>query len=96
MPSYQELIQQRASLELEIQRAREHEISAAIAKIKELVQCFELTHKDIFPTKSNKRNSASTKIKPKYRNPETGDTWTGRGKAPKWIRGVDLNLFLIL
>jgi DNA-binding protein H-NS len=21
----------------------------------------------------------------KYRNPETGETWTGRGKAPKWL-----------
>jgi len=24
-------------------------------------------------------------VAPKYRHPETGDTWTGRGKAPRWI-----------
>jgi DNA-binding protein H-NS len=24
-------------------------------------------------------------VPPKYRHPETGATWTGRGKAPKWV-----------
>jgi DNA-binding protein H-NS len=25
----------------------------------------------------------------KYRNPETGETWTGRGKAPKWLAAME-------
>lgn len=25
------------------------------------------------------------KVKPKYRNPATGETWTGRGKRPRWF-----------
>jgi len=24
-------------------------------------------------------------VAPKYRHPETGETWTGRGKAPRWL-----------
>ncbi len=24
-------------------------------------------------------------VPPKYKNPETGDTWTGRGKPPRWV-----------
>ena len=24
-------------------------------------------------------------VPPKYRHPDSGDTWTGRGKAPRWI-----------
>ncbi len=24
-------------------------------------------------------------VPPKYRHPESGETWTGRGKAPRWI-----------
>lgn len=24
-------------------------------------------------------------VAPKYRHPQTGDTWTGRGKAPRWV-----------
>ena len=31
----------------------------------------------------------------KYRDPVTGQTWTGRGKAPKWIDGKDRNQFVI-
>ena len=29
--------------------------------------------------------SARRPVAPKYRNPETGDTWTGRGLKPKWV-----------
>ena len=25
----------------------------------------------------------------KYRTPETGETWTGRGKAPKWLVAME-------
>ncbi len=25
----------------------------------------------------------------KYRNPETSETWTGRGKAPRWITNAE-------
>jgi len=34
-------------------------------------------------------------VAPKYRDPATGKTWTGRGKAPKWIDGKDRSKFLI-
>jgi DNA-binding protein H-NS len=35
------------------------------------------------------------KVAPKYRNQATGETWTGRGKPPKWIQGQDRDQFLI-
>ncbi|QIM49928.1 H-NS histone family protein [Pusillimonas sp. DMV24BSW_D] len=28
-------------------------------------------------------------VPPKYRHPETGATWTGRGKAPRWISNAE-------
>lgn len=35
-------------------------------------------------------------VKPKYRNPETGVTWTGRGKPPNWIKDAkNRDAFLI-
>ena len=45
-------------------------------------------------------NPTRKPVEPKYRNPETGDTWTGRGKAPRWITeaeasGTDRSHFLI-
>jgi DNA-binding protein H-NS len=32
---------------------------------------------------------------PKYRDPATGATWSGRGKAPRWLTGHDRDEFLI-
>lgn len=29
--------------------------------------------------------SAKRSVAPKYRHPETGETWSGRGKAPRWL-----------
>jgi DNA-binding protein H-NS len=36
-----------------------------------------------------------SKVAAKYRDPATGQTWTGRGKAPKWIEGQDRTPFVI-
>lgn len=38
---------------------------------------------------------ASSKVAPKYRDPVSGQTWTGRGKPPAWIAGKDRDQFLI-
>jgi DNA-binding protein H-NS len=40
------------------------------------------------------------KVKPKYRNAKTGETWAGRGVLPRWLRaalksGKMLDSFLI-
>ncbi len=35
------------------------------------------------------------KVAAKYKSPSTGETWTGRGKAPIWIAGKDRTKFLI-
>src|ERR1700692_4701938 len=32
--------------------------------------------------------SLGSKVPPKYQNPKTGATWTGRGSAPAWIADV--------
>lgn len=95
MSTYKELIEQRAALELKIKQAREQELGEAIAKVKELVANFDLAPKDIFSRNSHKRAGESNRVQPKYRNPMTGETWTGRGKAPKWIKDSDRDQFLI-
>ena len=35
--------------------------------------------------KGGSRRSSRAKVAPKYRHPETGATWTGRGRAPGWL-----------
>ena len=90
MASYKELVKQREKLEKQIQDARNHELTDAVSTVRALVADFSLTAEDVFPPARSKRAyTAGNKVAPKYRNPETGDTWTGRGKAPKWIAGEE-------
>ncbi len=32
-----------------------------------------------------RRGDAGAKVAAKYRDPETGETWTGRGRPPRWL-----------
>ena len=98
MSTYKELVAQREALEKQIAQARQNEISQAVIKVRELVAEFGLTPKDVFSSsKSFKTRSSGSgvKVAPKYRNPTTGETWTGRGKAPKWISGKDRTQYQI-
>lgn len=37
------------------------------------------------PRLRRKGVGSGRKVAPKYRNPATGDTWSGRGLKPKWL-----------
>jgi DNA-binding protein H-NS len=95
MSTLQDLLNQRDALTLKIEEARKHEIADAVAKVRALVAQFQLTPQDVFPTGRRARSGTGAKVAPKYRDPATGQTWTGRGKAPKWIDGKDRAKFLI-
>ncbi|MDO4593308.1 MAG: H-NS histone family protein [Comamonadaceae bacterium] len=96
MTSYKELLKQREELEKQIQDARKRELTEAVSKVRSLVEEFDLTPADVFPPARGARaSSAGSKVAPKYKNPETGETWTGRGKAPKWIQDQDREKFAI-
>lgn len=95
--TYKELLQQREALEQAIAQARQNEIASAVAKIRELVAEYGLTPQDVFPGRGAKSTvvKSTSKVAAKYRDPATGQTWTGRGKAPKWIEGKDRTPFVI-
>lgn len=100
MPTYKELIEQREALETQIRDARKQETSHAVAEVQKLISDFSLTPQDIFPsgrTRSATGGSSTkgSKVAAKYRDPATGATWTGRGKAPRWIQGQDREPFVI-
>lgn len=96
MSSYKDLLAQREALEAKIQEARKVEVAAAVAKVRELVADFGLTAEDVFQTPRARSSSAKGGTVPaKYRDPNTGATWTGRGKAPTWIKDQDRDQFLI-
>ena len=95
--SYKELLQQREALEQAIAQARQNEISSAVVKIRELISEYDLTAQDVFPGRTIKSQAVKSinKVAGKYRDPATGQTWTGRGKAPKWIEGQDRTPYVI-
>jgi DNA-binding protein H-NS len=95
MSTYKELLQQREALESKIAEARQREISQAVSQARALVAEFGLTAQDVFPTGKARAATSGGKVAAKYRDPATGKTWTGRGKAPKWIDGQDRTKFLI-
>ncbi len=96
MTTVAQLIAQKEALEAQIAAARKAENADAIAKVKALVAEHGLTAQDIFGgAKRGPKASGAGKVAPKYRDPATGTTWTGRGKAPKWIDGKDRAQFAI-
>ena len=96
MATYQELLKQQAALSVQIEEARKREIADAVNRARQIVAEYGLTEKDVFPAgRRSPVTRATSKVAPKYRDPATGQTWTGRGKPPKWIEGRDRLGFLI-
>jgi DNA-binding protein H-NS len=92
MANYDELIEQRKLLDQQILAIQQKEKQEAIDSIKVMIEKHSLTVSDLFSKKINQTNK---KVPAKYRNPATGETWTGRGKAPLWIVGKERESFII-
>ena len=100
MSTYQELVAKKQALEKEtadiaekIKAAHAAEHSDAVGKIKALMSEHGVTLAELGGRGGPraKRTSApktTGKVAPKYRNTATGDTWTGRGLQPKWLKAL--------
>ena len=97
METLSDLIQQREAIELKIQLLRTEQRAAAIAQAHQLIHEFDLVESDLFGGRGRARpaSSSASKVAPKYRDPATGATWTGRGKPPKWIQDKNRDDYLI-
>ena len=85
MATLEELIAQKDAIEKQIKAVRETEIKNAIAEAKEIIARYDLTEKDLFGKMAVVK--LASKVAVKYKNPQTGETWTGRGRSPKWLEG---------
>jgi DNA-binding protein H-NS len=94
MATYKQLTAQLEKLHKEMSQAREKEVLQAIADIKEKIAEYGITAEEL--GFSSKRPAArKPALPPKYRNPKTGETWSGRGRAPGWLAGKNRDRFLI-
>jgi len=90
MASLQDLLERKAELEREIEATRRQERADAISKVKALMSEYGLTMADLTAKGAPRNNSSARggKVAVKYRNAATGDTWSGRGLQPKWLKAA--------
>jgi DNA-binding protein H-NS len=95
------LLEQRAKLDRQIEAARAEESARDLETVKSLIARWGLTafecgfvKTQLIPAKREKKSERTFAAQepkaapaPKYVNPETGQTWSGRGPQPKWMTG---------
>ncbi|MDB5909637.1 MAG: histone family protein nucleoid-structuring protein [Massilia sp.] len=95
MTTYAEYVEQIAKLQSLAEAARKDEINGAIKSIKDLMQLHGVTVGDLSSARSAKVTKAKGSVAAQFKNPETGETWTGRGRAPRWLAGKDKEAYRI-
>ena len=84
MSSYKELQAQIAALQQQADAQRKAEVAAAVAEIRAKMDEYGITLADIGGRRGPSA-AKGAKVAPKYRHPHTGQTWSGRGKQPRWL-----------
>jgi DNA-binding protein H-NS len=98
-----DLQSQIASLQKQADEIRSKEFEATVVEIRQKMQAFGITVKDLQSTKvkskAGRKPKAAAAVKPakakkpaaavaaKYRGPN-GETWSGRGLTPKWLSSL--------
>jgi DNA-binding protein H-NS len=85
MASVSELLAQKAAIEQQIAEAQRAERAEALAKVRALMAEHGLTLADLAPKAASSKRSG-IKVAPKYRDAASGNTWSGRGLQPTWLR----------
>lgn len=94
MATYRELKAQAEALAEQAEAARLAEFQAVLDEVRAKVAAYGITERDIFG--QQRAGSAKVSFRPKYLDPKTGATWSGRGRPPKWIKHAeDRGRFLI-
>jgi DNA-binding protein H-NS len=83
MATYKELKAQAEALMKQAEAARQAEIAAVVAEILTRMKEFGITLDDL--RGGAKKTKARGAVAAKFRNPATGESWSGRGRAPKWL-----------
>ena len=84
MATLKDLLAQRAELERQIAATRDQEMAQAIAQVRQLMADYGLTVADL----AAGQRRASGPVAAKYRNQATGESWSGRGLQPKWLKAA--------
>ncbi|WP_175720993.1 H-NS histone family protein [Burkholderia anthina] len=97
MSQYAKLKAQIADLQAQAEDVRRQEVAAVIADVQRMIAEYGLTAQDLGFSERARRGRPPKKapLPPKYQDPKSGATWSGRGKPPNWIVGKNRDRFLI-
>jgi len=95
MSTYQDYQKQIAELQAKAEEVRRTEVAEAKNQIQAIMGQYGLTLADIGGASKQAHKLPRKPVEIKYKNQATGDTWTGRGRAPKWLEGKDKSQYLI-
>jgi DNA-binding protein H-NS len=87
----QELLARKEALEQEIEQTKNRERADAIAKVRSLMSEYGLSVADLSVKAgrpAGKSSKSGNKVAAKFRNKDTGDSWSGRGLQPKWLKAA--------
>lgn len=91
MAKLTDLLAQKAALEKQIAQTQREERQGAIAQIKTLMAEYGLVAADL-GARTGKASrvgaKVGAKVAAKYRNKVTGETWSGRGLQPRWLKAA--------
>ena len=88
---YEEIQAKIEELKAQAEIVKREEKEQAIGMARTMISAYGITAKDLGLDKAPKGKTgpkAGNKIAAKYRDPQSGATWSGRGKTPKWINGA--------
>ena len=96
-PVLPSLLAQKVELDKQITKAKAEEKAAVLAHIRSAMEQYEITAEELTAAPKRGRKPGSTDsgvrkpVAPKYQDPVSGATWTGRGKKPLFIREAEAN-----
>ena len=75
-----------ADIEKEINSRQQQEVAKAREQILALAKDLGISVEELLANGGTKSKRSANKVEAQYRNPDdTAQTWTGRGRQPKWI-----------
>jgi DNA-binding protein H-NS len=74
-------------IEIEIKGRKQQDVQKARAQILAIAQAAGISVEELLVNKTSKaKGRKGLKVKPQYQNPsDNTQTWSGRGRQPKWI-----------
>lgn len=84
--SYDQLLALKIRIDQELTGRGSAELQALKEKMMLIADAQGTTVADLFGIRAQRKIKEKRKQRAKYRDPETGDEWSGRGKPPSWMQ----------